>query len=205
MIRSEWVKRNELVILQGERPKWVYFLKEGLIRIETTSERGKIIPIDILYPGEIFGSLEVNPESESVIQAVCLTDSLICRMSSDQFSKVMEMHPEIVFKVHKILSLRIRRIEMAIQDLIFLDVPSRLAKLLYRLASSYGDKHPLGMRIRIRLTHQDVANLIGATREMVSLAIGRLQKENLLIQDKRHFLIPDLNLLKKRFTSTVNL
>lgn len=205
MIKSDSVKRNDSLFLQGEHMRWIYFLKEGLIRLESISANGKVVPIDLLYPGEVFGALDFEENGDSAIQAICLTDSLLCRMTREQFSMMLKSHSEMVFAVNKLLGLRIRRIEVAIQDLIFLDIPARISKLLYRLAASDGERHPMGTRINIRLTHQDVADLVGATREMVSVSIGKLENERILMQDKRHFVIPNLKRLQKRFTDEMDL
>lgn len=200
MIRTEWIKRHDYVYLQGERPRWIYFLKEGLIKIEMLSAGGKTAMLDLLEPGEVFGELDLEDKSLRATQAVAVKDSLLCRISSESFNEMVRRHPGMILAVNKILGLRIRRIESSIQDLLFLNVPGRIAKLLIRLVESDGEEHPSGIRLKLRLTHQDIANLVAATREMVSMVIGNMVEENLILQENRHFIIISPKHLKKLYS-----
>jgi CRP-like cAMP-binding protein len=199
MIKTDHIKRLDSVYLQGDPAHWIYFLKEGIIRLDMINEAGKLVTITLLKPGEIFGELSLEEHSNAATEAVALEDSYLCRMSRERFWDMLRMHQDMIFSVNKILGLRMRKIQMAVQDLIFLDVPGRIAKLLHGLVETDAEKVPQGFRIKIRLTHQELANLVGATREMVSIVIGRMVDEGLISQDKRHFIIRDMSKLTKLF------
>ena len=93
--------------------------------------------------------------------------------------------PGLTIKLNKLLGFRLRQIENKIAELLFRDVPSRLAVLLLRLADQHGREMKHGIRINIRLSQQELANLIGATREMTSMTLNSFKKKDLIdIQSK---------------------
>ncbi len=202
MIRTDEIKRNNPIYLQGDRAQWVYFLKEGLVRLDMTSEGGKVATIALLKPGEIFGELTSSEPSNTATEAIALEDSYLCRISRERFMDLLTMHAGMMLTVNKILGLRVQRIQIAVKDLIFLDVPGRLAKLLHSLVETDSEKVVQGHRIKYRLSHQELANLIGATREMVSVVIGRWVREGLVIQASRRLIIPDPNQLSHLYNET---
>jgi CRP-like cAMP-binding protein len=94
-----------------------------------------------------------------------------------------------------------REIQTRLEELLFVDVPTRLMRLLLRLADEYGQVTPDGLLIDLPLTHQEVAELIGSTRETTSLAINQLQKQGLLERRSKRFLLPDPDALRGHLSS----
>ncbi|MBI5060580.1 Crp/Fnr family transcriptional regulator [candidate division KSB1 bacterium] len=199
MVQTDHVHRADPVYLQGEPTHWIYFLKEGLIKLSFITEDGKTATVALMKPGEIFGELDLVDRADAQTQAVALEDSYLCRISRESFMEMVKSRQDMMLSVNKLLGLRMRRVEAAIRDLLFLDVPSRIAKLLFGLAESDGQKVPNGTRIRIRLTHQEIGHLIGATREMVTTVLGRFENDSLVIQDRRRLILPEPERLRKVF------
>ncbi|MDP8205222.1 MAG: Crp/Fnr family transcriptional regulator [Candidatus Electryonea clarkiae] len=199
MVDTDWIKNRDPVYLQGEPTTWVYFLKKGLVKLSMTSAEGKTITVALLKPGEIFGELSGMDESDTSMEAIALENSYLCRIRREIFKEFVESHTGLVLSLNKILGLRIRRIQTAVRDLAFLDVPARLAKLLHSLCETDAEVKPNGHLITLRLTHQELANLIGASREIVTTVLGRFTEEGLLVQEKRRLLIKDPRQLKKYF------
>ncbi len=199
MVTTDHVRRSDPVYLQGEPTHWIYFLKQGLIKLSFVTEDGKTATVALMKPGEIFGELDFADRAETQTQAVALEDSYLCRISRESFIEMAKTREDMMFSVNKLLGLRMRRVESAIRDLLFLDVPARIAKLLYGLAESDGQKVQNGVRIRFRLTHQEIGHLVGATREMVTTVLGRFEHDGLLIQDHRRLILPHPERLRTYF------
>lgn len=89
------------------------------------------------------------------------------------------------------LARRLREAHQEIEDLALRDVPGRLASLLLRLAEGYGEEHDRGMRLSFRLTHQDLARMIGSTRETVTMTMNRFRDDSLISVDRRVLIILD--------------
>ena len=180
LVVDSTVGKKQPIYLAGDPSENLYFLKEGRVKISRIDESGKEITLTLLEPGEIFGELGLFDDSPRETAATALEDSLICMMKRGDFQKIMSDKPELSFKLNKLIGLRFRKLENRIEELLFRDVPSRLARLLLRLADEHPRQTPDGLRINIKLSQQELANLIGATREMTSLVINSFKKDGLI-------------------------
>lgn len=189
--RMEEVKKRQPFYLPGDPSSNVYLLKRGRVKLANTAASGKEVTFDILEPGEVFGELEVLEGLPRETAAEALDDAMICVIRREDFDRYLAMHPNITVKLTKLIGLRLRRIQSRIEDLVFRDVPARLAHLLLELSKSDGAQEPRGIRIKAKLTHQEMANLIGCSRETVSATLGQFRDEGLLQLDGRTMTILD--------------
>ncbi|MBI3606924.1 MAG: Crp/Fnr family transcriptional regulator [Nitrospirae bacterium] len=196
--RMESVKKRSAVFLPGEPSRHVYLLKTGRVKISRVSEEGREVTLALLEPGEIFGELEVLDDSPRDTIAEALDDSAICLIPREQFLALVRLKPELSFRLTKLIGSRLRKIETRVEDLVFRDVPSRLAHLLVQLADEHGRTTARGIHIDIKITHQEIANLIGSTRETVSAALGDLKKAGLIDFEDRSITLLRPDVLKRR-------
>ncbi|MDE3041711.1 MAG: Crp/Fnr family transcriptional regulator [Nitrospirota bacterium] len=183
--RMEEIKKRQPLYLPGDPSSCVYLLKRGRVKIANTSASGKEVTFDILEAGEIFGELDVLEDSPRTTSAEALDDALICVIRREDFDRYLAMHPNVTVKLTKLIGLRLRKIQSRVEDLIFRDVPARLAHLLVELSKSEGVKESQGIRLRAKLTHQEMANLIGCSRETVSTTLGQFRDNGLIQMDGR--------------------
>lgn len=178
--RMEEVKKRQPLYLPGDPSSNVYLLKKGRVKIANTAPSGKEITFDILEPGEVFGELDVLEDAPRSTSAETLDDAVICVIPRKDFDQYLAMHPTVMFKLTKLIGLRLKKIQSRVEDLVFRDVPARLAHLLSELSKTDGvaDKH--GIRLKVKLTHQEMANLIGCSRETVSTTMGQFRNDGLL-------------------------
>jgi len=195
--RMEEVKKRQPFYLPGDPSSSVYLLKRGRVKLANTAASGKEVTFDILEPGEVFGELEVLEGLPRETAAEALDDAMICVIRREDFDKYLAMHPNITVKLTKLIGLRLRRIQSRIEDLVFRDVPARLAHLLVELSKSDGAQESGGIRIKAKLTHQEMANLIGCSRETVSSTLGQFRDEGFLQLDGRTMTILDLKGLSR--------
>lgn len=189
--RMESYKKNEYVYLPGEPGNLVYLLKKGRVKISRVSEEGREATMCILEPGEIFGEVEVlgGVARESVVQAI--EPALVCEISREDFERYVYRNPDVGGKVLKIIGNRLRHVETRLSDLVFRSAPARLAKMLLELGHTMGEQDNGAIRLKVRLTHQNLANLIGTSRETVSSLISQFQHQGLILQEHRHILLVD--------------
>ncbi len=183
--RMEEVKKRQPLYLPGDPSSNVYLLKKGRVKIANTAPSGKEVTFDILEPGEVFGELEVLEDAPRSTSAEALDDALICVIPRKDFDQYLAMHPNVTVKLTKLIGLRLKKIQSRIEDLVFRDVPARLAHLLSELSKSDGVADKQGVRLKVKLTHQEMANLIGCSRETVSATMGQFRDQGLIQMDGR--------------------
>jgi len=187
--RMEEVKKRQPLYLPGDPSTSIYLLKQGRVKIANTAPSGKEVTFEILEPGEIFGELDVLEDAVRSTSAEALDDALICVIPRKDFDQYLSMHPNVTIKLTKLIGLRLKKIQSRVEDLVFRDVPARLAHLLLELRKSEGVPEGAGTRLRVKLTHQEMANLIGCSRETVSTTLGQFRDEGLIHTDGRSITI----------------
>ena len=185
MTRMEEVKKRQPLYLPGDPSSSVYLLKRGRVKIANTSPSGKEVTFEILEPGEIFGELDVLEDAPRSTSAEALDDALICVIPRKDFDQYLAMHPNVTIKLTKLIGLRLKKIQSRVEDLVFRDVPARLAHLLSELSKTDGVADKQGIRLKVKLTHQEMANLIGCSRETVSTTMGQFRDDGLIQMDGR--------------------
>jgi CRP-like cAMP-binding protein len=183
--RMEEVKKRQPLYLTGDPSLTVYLLKRGRVKIANTAPSGKEVTFDIIEPGEVFGELDVLEDAPRSTSAEALDDALICLILRRDFDQYLVMHPTVMFKLTKLIGLRLKKIQSRVEDLVFRDVPARLAHLLSELSKTEGVADKQGIRLKVKLTHQEMANLIGCSRETVSTTMGQFRDDGLIQMDGR--------------------
>lgn len=196
-------ERGETIFAPNPVPESVYILERGLVRIYRLSAGGGEATFGYVLPGEVFGELSVlgtGGGRESFAQAV--RRSSAWRLPGEAFRDVFRRSPGITLEITKQIAGRMKRIESRVEDLVFRDVRSRLARMLLELADSFGRKEPSGIEIELPLTQSDLATLVGSTRQTVNVALGSLEKDGLLAHRHRHFVLVDVEGLKRVLVAT---
>ena len=183
--RMEEVKKRQPLYLTGDPSRNVYLLKRGRVKIANTAPSGKEVTFDILEPGEVFGELDAMEDAPRSTSAETLDDALICVIPRKDFDQYLAMHPNVTIKLTKLIGLRLKKIQSRVEDLVFRDVPARLAHLLSELSKTEGVADKQGIRLKVKLTHQEMANLIGCSRETVSTTMGQFRDDGLIQMDGR--------------------
>lgn len=187
--------RGKIIAQPDDPSETIYLIKEGRVKLCRYSATGREQILALLEPGDIFGERSLVGAS-AAMHCEAFEDTLICVLHREDFEDLMRMKPDLALRVMKVLAERLRRVEETVEDLAFRDVPGRLAAVLVRLAETYGEPHDGGRRLALRLTHQDLASMIGATRETVTTVLNRFRDEGLLTTEGRHIIIADLERLR---------
>jgi CRP-like cAMP-binding protein len=185
------IRRRQVIYLPGDPGAAVYFVNGGRVKVSKVTRDGKELTLAYRGPGEIFGEtclIDGGPREE---MAEAMENALVTEIQRDQFEELLQAQASLGFRLAKVLAARRREIENKIENLVFKDVNSKLAELLLRLGTEYGVDDARGTLVALKITHQEMANLIGSTRETVSLTLAQFKRKGLIATDGRKVIIAD--------------
>jgi len=191
--------RNGEVIFHRDDPGQVlYVIKEGKVKICLISPDGQEISLVVFGKGECFGELTILDGLPRSADAVALEKVECYTLQRSDFHQAIIKNPKIAIQVLEVLSKRLRTTDNMVEDLIFLDVYGRVAKKLLELADTHGTKVENGTRIDVRLTQQELASMVGASRESVNKVMGYFTDKNFISTDKHRITLHRITELKRR-------
>ena len=180
------------VYLPSDHADSVLLLAEGRVKIGSFTEEGKQTILTFIEPGEIFGELSILGSEQREEYAETVEKSTVILISGEVIQQLLAENPDVSLGVTRLFGLRRRRIERRLKYLLFKSNRERLVHLLLELAEQYGQTTKEGVELRIKLSHQDLANIIGSTRETVTVVLGELQAEGRLKLGRRKIVLSDL-------------
>jgi CRP/FNR family cyclic AMP-dependent transcriptional regulator len=166
--------RGTHVFDQGDPTRIIYLVKRGAVRIARETEDGKDVTVALLGPGDLFGEETLFDTKPRTTNAIVVEDALLCRARAEDLFALLSRDPALALNVAKVLSGRLDEAQATMEDLAYAKVGERILHLLRKLAAEHGVPCEGGTRIDLRLTHADIASLVGSTRETVSVEMGRL-------------------------------
>jgi CRP-like cAMP-binding protein len=190
------IRRRQVIYLPGDPGKTVYFVNGGRVKISKVTRDGKELTLAYRGPGELFGEIALVEGGPREEMAEAMENALLTEMERGDFERLIQTQPLLGLRLARLLTQRRRDIENKIENLVFKDVNSKLAELLIRLANDFGVDDARGTLVALKITHQEMANLIGSTRETVSLTLSQFKRKGLIRTDGRKVIIADREGLK---------
>ena len=193
------LRRRDVIYLPGDPGNSLYFVNGGRIKISIVTRDGKALTLMYCGPSEAFGEsclIEGSPREE---MAEVLENAMITEVPRDRFDELLSTSAALGYQMTMLLAKRRRYIENKLEALVFRDVTSKLAELLLDLARDYGVQSKRGTLVALKITHQELANLIGSTRETVSLTLAEFKKKKYISTEGRKVLITDAESLRGLF------
>ncbi|MHB1125960.1 MAG: Crp/Fnr family transcriptional regulator [Bacillota bacterium] len=179
-------KKGMIIFMEGEPGDGLYFVKAGRVKVAKILEDGREKTLHYLQEGDIFAEvLLFDPEGEFPATAEAVEDSVIGIVRNQEIENLLQSNPQITLKILHYMSRRLRQAQQHVRDLAFKDTYGRLAVTLLRLAQEYGQPGAEGTVINISLSQQELANLIGSSRETVARILGDFRKEGSLKMEKQ--------------------
>jgi CRP/FNR family transcriptional regulator, cyclic AMP receptor protein len=191
-VRTKSFKRGEMIFRKDDPGTHLYMVLEGGVKIALPGEFGQEALVAIMRPGEFFGELALFDRSPRSASATAMEDTRAALLAGDDFLAYLESHPASFRVVLETLAKTIRRLSDRVEDLIFLDVPSRVAKYLLDLVRSNGDGGN-----ELTLTQDELAAFIGASRVSVNRVLGDLERREIISIRRRRIAIKDPDRLAK--------
>lgn len=187
--RMRTFPRGALVYTPRDSADGVLLLASGRIKVHALTEEGKQAILAFIEPGEVFGELAILGTGSREEYAEACEAASVVLIPAEAVHELMETHAQVSLAVTKLIGLRRRRLERRLKSLLFRSTRERLIHVLLDLAQEYGQTTPQGVELRIRLSHQELANLIGSTRESVTIVLGQLQAEKCLRVGRRRIVL----------------
>ncbi|HTQ28660.1 MAG TPA: Crp/Fnr family transcriptional regulator [Puia sp.] len=190
-------RQGQFIYFEAFHYNMVHFIKQGYIRLGYLDEQGNQVTKEILKKGDIFGQiiLEKNDLHGEFAQAI-KSDVSFCSFTVDNFNNLLRKRPDMAIRYSKLVGLRLKRFENRLINILQNDVKTRLVNFFAQMLHDQpgGDNLPASsMRIPNVLTHEEIANLIGASRQSVTTLMNELKEEGILDYNRK-----EIRLLKAK-------
>jgi len=196
------VPKGEYIYFEAYNHNKIYFLKEGYIKIGYIDDEGNEKIKEIIQKGELFGQFTLERSNLHGEFAQAYKDKVsLCAFTIDDFEKILRKRPDLALKYSKQVGAKLRSIENRLLNLLNKDVKTRLIHFLWQLVEQkLGENRPEGFCIPNYLTHEDIANLIGSSRQTVTTMINELEHEGILSFNRQQICFLDVKKLQKRIS-----
>jgi CRP-like cAMP-binding protein len=192
------ISKGSILFAEGDEGDHLYVIVEGKLKLGTSSGDGRENLLSILGPGEMFGELSLFDPGPRTSTATAVTDAKLLSLGQEKLLPWLATNPNVSLQLLARLAQRLRRTNEAVGDLVFSDVPGRVAKALIDLGERFGKQTDEGLFVHHDLTQEELAQLVGASRETVNKALADFAGRNWLKLDGRAVLITDFERLSKR-------
>ena len=182
--------RKALVFDQCDPAKTIYLVKTGTVRIARITPDGKEVTIAVLGKGDLFGEESLFADRPRTTFAIVVDEALLCMARAEDLFGLLNREPKMAMNVASLMSDRLIELTATVEDLSYARLSDRLVHLIERLAIEHGKPCEGGVELTIRLTHADIASLVGSTRETVSLELARLIRAGRLKQRGQALVVP---------------
>lgn len=192
------IPRGDNVFVEGEPGDRLYVITQGKIKLGHKALDGRESLLAVLGPGQMFGELSLFDPGPRTSTATAVTDSVVVGLGHDALQPWLTGRPEVAAALLKALARRLRRTNDLMADLVFSDVPGRVAKALLDLGDRFGEVTPRGLQVHHDLTQEELAQLVGASRETVNKALADFAQRGWVELEPKAVLLIDLERLQRR-------
>jgi CRP/FNR family cyclic AMP-dependent transcriptional regulator len=195
--RTRRFPKSAAIYLPSDALDGVFLLIEGRIKLGSTTPDGKQAILAFIEPGELFGELALVEDGNREERAEAMIASEVLLLNGTAVRSVLAESAELALGVTKLIGLRRRRVERRLRSLLYRSNRDRLVHLLVDLCEQYGTPTPEGLLLSLHLSHQELASIIGATRETVTALLGELQLEGYIRVRRQTLVVRDRKKLEK--------
>jgi CRP/FNR family cyclic AMP-dependent transcriptional regulator len=193
LTRERTYPKGSVILFQGDPGDSLYVLRQGRAKVVLIGEDGREVILGVLEPGAHFGEVALIDDQPGSAHVIAMEDSQLLILRREDFRRRVEANPTVAWALLTELSRRLRRADQKIGGLVLLDVPGRISRLLLDLSAESDSA-----TIEKPLTHQTIAQMIGASRETVSRAMKEFQEEGLIRVERRRIAVANRDALEKR-------
>ena len=198
MMSQTTLRRGEVLFNEGDSGDRLYILLTGKVKLGHTSVDGRENLLAVLGPGEVVGELTLfDPGPRSTTATAVATTELLA-LEHNQLMGFIDSHPTLAKDMLRALAVRLRRTNTALADLVFSDVPGRVAKALLDLAERFGAPTEDGIHVPHDLTQEELAQLVGASRETINKSLAEFVSRGWIRLEGRAVTLIDVERLKRR-------
>jgi CRP/FNR family transcriptional regulator len=190
-------RKGETIFSKETRGDALFVVMKGLVKIFSTSEAGKSKTFAYLEPPDFFGEMALLERGERSAGAVAMAPSSLITIHRRDFQKLVAARPQLAFALLRTLCARLRHADKDIEAMSFNSVLGRVARMLLDLAKRHGRQTPRGLRIHLELSHQELADMVGTAREMVTRILNRFVRTQCLQMDGKYLVVTNPQKLRE--------
>ena len=191
------VGAKDVVFNRGDLGDDIYFLLSGGVKVSTLSHEGKEIIFDVLVAGDFFGDISLFDDKPRTGTVTALVPSAFLILGKNRFLSLLEKYPGVSIRLIKTLAARLRLMDGFLEDVLFLDAEARLAKRVVALSRIFGQEGENGqIKIDLKMSQQELANLVGITRESVNKQFKGWEKSGVIGLEKGCLILRQPELLE---------
>ncbi len=192
------VPRGRVLFNEGESGDRLYVVVAGKIKLGRTSPDGRENLVTVLGPGEMLGELSLFDPGPRSLTATAVSDTRLLGLGHSDLEAVLATRPEVAKHLLQALARRLRRTNDTLADMVFSDVPGRVAKALLELSRRFGRQTEAGVLVTHDLTQEELAQLVGASRETVNKALADFATRGWIRLEARAVCLLDVERLSRR-------
>ncbi len=192
------LNKGQVLFKEGQEGDRLYVVVHGKIKLGTTSADGRENLLSILGPGEMFGELSLFDPEPRTSTATAVTDARLVSLAHDAVMGLVTSSPQTSLELLRRLAQRLRKSNEVLADLVFADVPGRVAKAIMDLGERFGVQKEDGLHVNHDLTQEELAQLVGASRETVNKALADFAARGWVKLEPRAVLVTDVERVTKR-------
>ncbi|WP_408956373.1 Crp/Fnr family transcriptional regulator [Natroniella sp. ANB-PHB2] len=197
IIHTKEYKEGEIIFFEDEPGEALFLVQEGKVKLIKMIESGEEQILNILKQGSMFAEVVLFDGGRYPATAIVLEESTIGIINRKDMIQLIDKVPDIALKILKVMSKRLRRAQNMVQNLGLRDTTSRTASILVYLAKEHGITNQEQVKINLSLTQQELANMIGTSRETVSRVLNKFKAEKLIFTSRQKIIITNLKGLKE--------
>lgn len=186
---------NKYIYLPDEPASKIFLISEGRVKIGTYGAEGKEITKAILTPGQVFGELALINDGDRRDFAYSLEKTTLCVLQKDNLQAMLRERSELQLFFMRLIGNRTLQLEQRLENLMFKTSRSRIVDFLHDLATTRGRAVGYEREVRNMLTHKEIADLTGTSRQTVNAVLNDLRRKNILTFDRKRMLVRDMDQL----------
>jgi CRP/FNR family cyclic AMP-dependent transcriptional regulator len=201
MVDERDIERGAAVFRAEEPGDSIYILKKGRVRLSRFSTDGRELILGVVEAGEVFGEDALAGNARRAASAVAVEPARICTIAIGEFQRLLADYPDISLSFTQEMSRRLQRAQGRLADLVFKNIRGRLAGLLMELADKHGRRDGGTIFLDYRITHREMANRIGSTRETVTATLNQFRQKGHVTSQGRRLIITDPESLRRIYAN----
>ena len=195
-VQRRQYSRGDTIFVKDDPGESMFIVEDGAVRIYVPGTQGADLTLAVMQPGEFFGDLSLLDGRPRSASAEAARKSVLLTLERDDLTELVESRPQAALAILRVIAERLRETDQMASDLAFLDVSGRLARRLLDLAASNGKEREDGVLINTTITQEELANMIGVTRESVNRNLGMFRRLGLISRDGRRIVVRDVGGLR---------
>ncbi|QBI51970.1 Crp/Fnr family transcriptional regulator [Streptomonospora litoralis] len=190
--------RGQTLFSEGDEGDRLYVILSGKVKLTRAAVDGRENLLSVLGPSEMFGELSLFDPRPRTASAIAVTDAVMAGLGHDDLRPFIAQQPQVSLQLLKALASRLRRTNDVMSDLVFTDVPGRVAGQLLDLADRFGKEGEDGLHVHHDLTQEELAQLVGASRETVNKALAEFALRGWLRIEAKAVVLLDVERMRRR-------